>query len=189
MGQTSDEIETYIRSTREDLRANLDELEGRVKSAVDWRERFRSNPALGLGLALAGGFLLAGLTTRAPPRTATRHDAAASDAPRRRHLQHVWDNMQSTLIGVAASRATDLLSEFLLGALARPAADADAGGDDELQGEGDYRAARRYRASAERYAHSGDAARAARAAAPRDADEAADMAEAEAEGRARGRPS
>ena len=64
MGQTSDEIETHIRSTREDLRANLDELEGRVKSAVDWRERYRRNPALGLGLAIAGGFLLAGLATR-----------------------------------------------------------------------------------------------------------------------------
>ena len=97
--------------------------------------------------------------------------------------------MQSTLIGVAASRATDLLSEFLLSAVARRGADADAAGDEELQGEGDYRAARRYRAAAERYAHSGDAPRAARAAAPHDAEEAADMAEAEAEGRARARPS
>jgi hypothetical protein len=189
MGQTSDEIETHIRSTREDLRANLDELEGRVKSAVDWRERFRRNPALSLGLALAGGFLLAGLTTRPPGRVRPRHDDAADAAPRRRHLQHVWDNMQSTLIGVAASRATDLLSEFLLGAVARRGGDADAAGDEELQGEGDYRAARRYRAAAERYARSGDAPRAARAAAPRGADEAADMAEAEAEGRARARPS
>jgi len=184
MGQASDEIESQIQSTREDLRANLDELEGRVKSAVDWREQYRRNPALALGLALAGGFLLAGLTGR----TGTRHDSAAHGAPRRLHLRHVWDNVQSTLIGVAASRATDLLSEFLLGAVARRAADADAG-DDELQGEGDYRAARRYRAAAERYAHSGDAPRAARAAAPRDPDEAAEMAEAEAEGRARGRPS
>jgi len=188
MGQASDEIESQIQSTREDLRANLDELEGRVKSAVDWREQYRRNPALALGLALAGGFLLAGLTTRASGRTGTRHDSAAHGVPRRRHLRHVWDNVQSTLIGVAASRATDLLSEFLLGAVARRAADADAG-DDELQGEGDYRAARRYRAAAERYAHSGDAPRAARAAAPRDPDEAAEMAEAEAEGRARGRPS
>ena len=189
MGQTSDEIETHIQSTREDLRANLDELEGRVKSAVDWREGFRRNPALGLGLALAGGFLLAGLTTRAPGRTGTRHQPATHGVPRRRHLQHMWDNVQSTLIGVAASRATDLVAEFLLGAVARHAAEADAAGDDELQGEGDYRAARRYRAAAERYADSGDAPRAARAAAPRDPDEAAEMAEAEAEGRARARPS
>lgn len=189
MGQTSDEIEGHIQSTREDLRANLDELEGRVKSAVDWRERYRRNPALGLGLALAGGFLLAGLTTRAPGRTGRRHHAATDDAPRRRHLQHVWDNVQSTLIGVAASRATDLLSEFLLGAVARRTEDADAAGGDELQDEGDYRAARRYRTAAERYADSGGAPRAARAAAPRDPDEAAEMAEAEAEGRARARPS
>lgn len=187
MGQTSDEIETHIRNTREDLRANLDELEGRVKSAVDWRERFRRNPALSMGVALAGGFLLAGLTTRTRGRVRPRHEEAAEAAPRRRHLQHVWDNMQSTLIGVAASRATDLLTEFLLGAVARRS--PDAGGDEELQGEGDYRAARRYRASAERYARSGEASRAARAAAPRDADEAADMADAEAEGRARARPS
>lgn len=189
MGQTSDEIETQIRSTREDLRANLDELEGRVKSAVDWRERYRRNPALGLGLAIAGGFLLAGLATRAPRRVGASHRAAAHGAPRRRQLQHLWDNVQSTLIGVAASRATDLLSEFLLSAVARRAADADAPDGDELQGEGDYRAARRYRAAAERYANSGDVPRAARAAAPHDPEEAADMAEAEAEGRARARPS
>ena len=189
MGQTSDEIETHIRSTREDLRANLDELEGRVKSVVNWREGFRRNPALGLGLAIAGGFLLAGLTTRAPARARPPTEEGRYPLPRRRHLQHVWDTVQSTLVGVAASRATDMLSEFVLNAVARRAADADLAGEAELQGEGDYRAARRYRSAAEHYAQSGDVRRAARAAAPHNPDEAAEMAEAEAEGRARARRS
>lgn len=42
-GTTSDQIESHIRSTREDLRSHLVELEGRVKSLVDWREQFRRN--------------------------------------------------------------------------------------------------------------------------------------------------
>src|SRR6185312_16364482 len=61
MGQTSDEIETHIRSTREDLRANLDELEGRVKSAGDWRSPAAScSPASRPGRPAASG---RGMTT------------------------------------------------------------------------------------------------------------------------------
>jgi hypothetical protein len=186
MAQTSDEIESQIRNTREDLRSNLEELEGRVKSAVDWRERFRRNPGLGVGLAVGGGFLLASLTTR-PRRTAWRGSAPAP-YPRRSHFQLLLDNVQSTLIGIAAARAADLVANLLIGRTGPgPIPTAAPADGDAVQGEGDYRAARSYRRSAESFAHTADVERAARQAAPGDANEAAAMARAEAAGRARGR--
>ena len=186
MGQTSDQIESHIRNTREDLRTNLDELEGRVKSAVDWRERFRRNPALGVGLAVGAGFLLASITTRPSRRAAVRRESAPAPYPRRGAVQSVLDNLQSTLIGFVAARAADLATGVLLGPARRVQGRAAASGED-VQGEGDYRAARRYRRSAETFAHTADVDRAARQAAPANRDEAEEMAAAEAEGRARAR--
>ena len=109
---TSDQIRSHIRSTREDLRSNLEELEGRVKSVVDWREQFRRNPALGAAMALAAGFLLASMTTR-PRRRATGDRLAPAYNERGRRSHHVWVNLQSALIEIAAARAIGLLRELL----------------------------------------------------------------------------
>jgi len=60
----------------------------------------------------------------------------------------------------------------------------------DVQGEGNYRAARRYRQNVETFVGSHDIEQAARAAAPRNRREAREMNRAEAVGRshARGRP-
>lgn len=186
MGQTGDEIEDHIRSTREELRSNLQELEGRVKSAVDWRERFRRNPAGGLGLAVAGGFLLATITKRPSSRVAVREKPAELPYARRGHAQSVLSNVQSALIGIAVARAAELATALLLGQ-ARRVGEGDAASGEDVQGEGDYRAAGRYRRSAERFAHTADVELAARQAAPRNRDEAEVMREAEVQGRSRAR--
>lgn len=57
----------------------------------------------------------------------------------------------------------------------------------QIQGEGDYDATRRYLKDVEKFVHTADIERAARAAAPRNKQEAAEMAAAEAAGRRRGR--
>ena len=59
MGQTTRQIEAHIEDTREDLGANLNELEQKVKSVTDWKQQFRSNPMTMLGVAFGGGILLA----------------------------------------------------------------------------------------------------------------------------------
>lgn len=59
--------------------------------------------------------------------------------------------------------------------------------DPAPQGEGNYTAARRHRASAEHFIDSGKVAPAARDAAPRSDDEARDLREAEQAGRAHAR--
>jgi ElaB/YqjD/DUF883 family membrane-anchored ribosome-binding protein len=59
--QTTDQIEAHIENTRDELGANLQELEQKVKSVADWRRQFRNNPMMMLGAAFAGGILLASL--------------------------------------------------------------------------------------------------------------------------------
>jgi hypothetical protein len=61
MGKTTDEIATDIDQTREDLRANLQELETRVKAVTDWRGQFRKHPAPMVVAALVGGALLSAM--------------------------------------------------------------------------------------------------------------------------------
>jgi len=162
---TSDQIESHIRSTRQDLLCNLEELERRVKSVVDWREQFRRNPALGAALAFGVGFLLASMTTRPRQRVTGNRLAPPVYREPRARLRPVWENMQSTLIDIAAARAMDLLRAFLLGhgeaqphRAARGAADNQRG---YRTGPGSH--------SAEACARGADRSRAARHSAPRQA--------------------
>jgi hypothetical protein len=87
MGQTIDQLEDRIESCREDLRSNLEELGQKVRSAVDWREKFRANPGAILAVALAGGFVLAnvigGSRGRRTGPSIWRQAAASTSAPER----------------------------------------------------------------------------------------------------------
>ena len=68
MGQTTDEITTDIRQTREELKTNLEELETRMKDAADWRSHFRRHPGPMVVAAVIGGALLSLLIGKHPPR-------------------------------------------------------------------------------------------------------------------------
>jgi hypothetical protein len=59
LSETSSEIEEHIHNTRQNLSANLGELEQRVRSAVDWRRQFKAHPAAFLAAAFGAGLLLA----------------------------------------------------------------------------------------------------------------------------------
>ena len=64
MGQTSDQLAAEIDQTREDLRANFEELEARARDAADWRTHFRRHPEKMVAAALMGGVLLSLLLGR-----------------------------------------------------------------------------------------------------------------------------
>jgi ElaB/YqjD/DUF883 family membrane-anchored ribosome-binding protein len=64
VGQTSDEIVSEIDRAREQLRANLQELEMRARGVADWRNHFRNHPVPMAVAALVGGMLLAALVSR-----------------------------------------------------------------------------------------------------------------------------
>jgi hypothetical protein len=110
MDRATDRIEQHIDREREMLRSNLEELEDRVRSAVDWRRQFRSNTAAFLGLALSGGLLI-GLMTARPTGASPAHQ---SDH-RRRALSLAWRTIESALIGVAAAKLKDTLAKVLSG--------------------------------------------------------------------------
>ena len=58
MAEGPDQIEHHIRSTRRELGDNLQELEGRIKDATNWRVQFARHPLAFLGGALAIGALI-----------------------------------------------------------------------------------------------------------------------------------
>ena len=190
MGQRTDQIEAQIEEERGELRSNLDELGARVRSATDWRHQFRNNPMLGLGLAFGGGLLFASLL-----RGAARGRNPRGNPERGRgQLLSAWEAIQGALIGVTVNKVTDVLGD-LVPAFREHFGKGVSGGSGRqgnghgAQGEGNYEAARRYRAGVERYVRTADVAAAARAAEPRNESEAEELEAAEDLGRSRGKPS
>jgi hypothetical protein len=202
MGETTDQIETHLETKQDALRSNLEELEQKVKAVTDWRRQFRNNPGLMLGLAFGGGMLLAGVLRRPQRRAQYRLSAepAIGREPRkvearRMQLRQVWDEIQGALIAAATSKITESLAGAVprfgtrrRGTSARGGS-ASNGNGNGVQGEGDYEAARRYQTDVGNFVRAANIERAARAAAPQDEDEARELAEAEAAGRRRAKPS
>jgi Protein of unknown function (DUF3618) len=61
MGETTDQIERQIEQKRNELSENFNELERKVKSAVDWRTQFEEHPGTMLAIAFGGGAVLAAM--------------------------------------------------------------------------------------------------------------------------------
>ena len=121
MVPTVDQIEKHIEGSREDLRSNLEELGQKVKSAVDWREKFRSNPGAILAVAFGSGFILAKLLigSRATDENSplSRRAASLTGAVENRkgRVRRAWDDIQSALVGVVAAKVTNTLAEVVPG--------------------------------------------------------------------------
>jgi len=121
--RATDRLEQHLHDERRALRANLEELEDRVRSAVDWRRQFRSNTAAFLGLALGGGLLIGLMTARRTavpaalkyPTTPAGEPAARYSDARRRELSPAWRSIESALIGVAAAILKNTLANMLPG--------------------------------------------------------------------------
>ena len=58
MDKTTDQIANDIDRTRDHLKANLEELETRMKAVADWRSHFQKRPGSLLVAAMVGGVLL-----------------------------------------------------------------------------------------------------------------------------------
>jgi cobalamin biosynthesis protein CobD/CbiB len=120
MDRASERIAQQIDRDREMLRSNLEQLEDRVRSAVDWQRHFRSNPALWVGCAFGGALLFALATAPAEGRrrSALRTESelpTGRAAHRRREISRAWRTIESALIGVAATRLKDTLAQMLPG--------------------------------------------------------------------------
>ena len=122
MDETLGQIEAHIDQTRDRLGANLKELERRVDVATDWREHFQARPYVALGLAVAGGMLLAKVAGSRPPRqlSAMSDDMSGGSRPGRGsdirgQALETWDNIKGALVGVATARVTDYISDLVPG--------------------------------------------------------------------------
>jgi hypothetical protein len=120
MGETTNQIESYIETKRDDLGSNLAELEDKVKSITDWRERFRSNPMTMVGVAFGGGILLASVLGGKSRHRSSRNisDTAVPRSGMDRQSNkalETWDNIKGALIGVAATRFKGFVGELVPG--------------------------------------------------------------------------
>lgn len=120
MGQTAGQIEEHLKGSRENLRSNLEELGQKVKTAVDWRERFRSNPGAILAVAFGGGFILANVVggyrmKREDPVPGSARTLTGTAHDRKGPVRRAWNDIQSALVGVVAAKVTDTLAELVPG--------------------------------------------------------------------------
>jgi hypothetical protein len=111
MDKTTNQIESDIERKRDELGANLNELEHKVKQIGDWRHHFDNHPMTLIGAAFGGGMLLATMLGR------SRRDAPtySGSSPRKHKALDTWDHIKDALIGVAATRVTDFVGELVPG--------------------------------------------------------------------------
>lgn len=132
MAETSDQIQQHIQQTRLELNENINELQQKVKSTMDWRTQFEEHPLALMGLALGAGVVLSVLLPSHNGRYRSRRlrsdsdvsgvDAARySSAPSRRRYsmsrstQETWDSLKGALAGVATSRLSQYLDRIIPG--------------------------------------------------------------------------
>ena len=116
MGETTNQIENYIDSKRDDLGSNFQELEQKVKSVTDWRQQFQKNPMTMVAVAFGGGILLASVMGGGKGRSSGRSDRPHASTDQQSHKAlETWDNIKGALIGVAASRFKDFVGEIVPG--------------------------------------------------------------------------
>jgi hypothetical protein len=84
MGETADQIESYIETQREDLHSNLKELETKLKSASDWRHYFRKYTGTMVAVAFGGGILVSTIVGKSR-RTGASPAASSSLSPSKVH--------------------------------------------------------------------------------------------------------
>ena len=119
MSETTADIQAHIRETREDLKANMDELGQKVKSATDWRQHYDKSPGLFLAAALGGGLLVAFATSSRRPRVIVAPSLPAQVPSVRPKREGQSDDsigvIKTALIGLAATHAKDALAQLLPG--------------------------------------------------------------------------
>lgn len=132
-------IESEIRSTRQRLGSNLQELETRVRDATDWRVQFERHTGAFIGAAFGAGVLLSLLVgrrrsardarSRNYSRTYDSSDYSVPDSPPRDYVAagtgalsqvrstagEVWDRIKGGLVTAAGAQIHHLLGELIPG--------------------------------------------------------------------------
>lgn len=127
MAQQPSEIKAHIQAEGESLRENLEEIQSRVKNALDWKVWYRNNTAVALGGAAAGGLLLSMLLKKSHNRSDfgdTDYEMDLREPSRRletpgpksgSRFHEALDNTMSAIFGVANDTFQDFMSKALPG--------------------------------------------------------------------------
>jgi hypothetical protein len=119
MGETANQIESHIETTRQNLGSNIQELEEKVKSVTDWRHQVQTRPMTMLGVAFGGGVLLASMLGNGKRRKSfsapgdTSYSAHVGTNRQEHKALETWENIKGALIGVAATRFKDFVAELV----------------------------------------------------------------------------
>jgi hypothetical protein len=131
MGETPDEIERHIYEKRNELGENINELQQKLKTAVDWRAQFDQRPMTLLGLAFGGSLLLSMFfggrqnshrSSSRSSRNRGRRESQPSNYGGNIRAQEwenkadsTWDNIRGAALAVVGSRLGSLMEEVLPG--------------------------------------------------------------------------
>ena len=137
MGEKSDQIEQQIQEKRNQLSENFNELEQKVKDAMDWRTQFQQRPGTLLAVAFGGGVLVSALFPpgRMRSRDHNGFERAVQSYPKGSEVsgetksvavpanteadfsrtQANLEAVRTALVGVAISRAAGLIEALLPG--------------------------------------------------------------------------
>lgn len=105
MAGDAEDIQREFERQREALGRNVQELQYRMRSMVNWRDQYAQHPWAGASLAFAGGVLISALAFR-------KH--SSNGGPERR-THALLDNIASALSAVAAVYAKEFLNAAVPG--------------------------------------------------------------------------
>jgi len=127
MAQQPSELKAHIKAENESLRENFEEIQNRVKEALDWKVWYRNNTAIALGGIAAGGLLISLLLPKRDGETeyidmddVEMHAMEPEPQPRVRsrassRFHDVLDNTMSAIFGVANDTFQDFMSKAIPG--------------------------------------------------------------------------
>lgn len=116
MTSETERLEREIALERVELAENLAALEVRARELTDWRWQVRHRPLAAVGVAMAGGVLLAAMTGPRAPRGRRGPDAGDDRAVGPSLLSHpIIARLVAALAVVAAERAAETLGELIPG--------------------------------------------------------------------------
>jgi hypothetical protein len=132
MGEKPDQIERHIYEKRNELGENINELQQKVKTAVDWRAQFDRRPLALVGVAFGGGLLLSMLigrgrkshddSSRWSRSRRWRRESQRSEygsSPERQQSDDkgpsAWANLRDAVIAIAGSKLSSLIEELVPG--------------------------------------------------------------------------
>ena len=121
-------LKAHIEAEEESLKDNFEEIQDRVKDALNWRVWYRNNTALALGGIAAGGLVLSLLIPKSSSIESkfvetseiddsetgpSRREYMRSEIPSR--MRQVLDNTANAVLGVATDKLRDFMSNAIPG--------------------------------------------------------------------------